>query len=54
MNSTLLDEDVTKPLAQGTRTHPPLCVLWRRAADVQTSGVQTLEDSVDRLLKVTD
>ncbi len=47
MNSTLLDEDITKPLAQGTRHHPPHCVLWRLAAD-QTCSVQTLVTGFSR------
>ncbi len=51
MNSTLLDEDISSPLVQGTRPPPPplplLCVLWCLAAD-QSCSVQTLVTGFSR------
>ncbi len=54
MNSTLLDEDISSPLVQGTRPPPPLCVLWCLAAD-QSCSVQTLVTGFSRSsAQVTD
>ncbi len=47
MNSTLLDEDISSPLVQGTRPPPPPCVLWCLAAD-QSCSVQTLVTGFSR------